>query len=113
MSAIFRAELASLVRLVEHQAALQALDTNERERIRTSRAASEAADRQAVADVLTAADRPMTSTEIANRAGVSRQRVERILDLLGAERKVSRRRSAVRREDGQGYRNSFRYRITK
>lgn len=113
MSAIFRAELANLQRLVEHQAAMQALDTNQRERIRTNMAANRAADRQAVEDVLAAADRSMTSTEISTLAGVSLRRTERILKDMIAAKTATRRRSATRRADGDGFRNNFRYRASK
>lgn len=111
MSALFRAELSNLQRLVARHAAEQTANTNERERARTNREGRLEIDRQAVLDVLTRADRHMTSTEISHRAGVNRQRVDRILGELHDQKLVRRHRRATRRADGEGFRNPYKYRI--
>lgn len=112
MSAAFRADLAGLVRLVESSRHEQEREANAQERQRLQRAAAIAADRQAVLDTLAAADRHMTSTEIAKRAGVSRQRTDSLLDQLVTEKLANRRRRPVRRADGEGIRNPYKYRIS-
>lgn len=111
MSALFRAEIVSLMRLVDQHAVEMAMDHNQRERARTNREGRLEIDRQAVLDVLTRADRHMTSTEISHRAGVNRQRVDRILGELHDQKLVRRHRRATRRADGEGFRNPYKYRI--
>lgn len=113
MSAIFRAEIDGLMRLVARAERDQAHDVDERDRIRAERAASLEADRQAVIDTLRGAERHMTSTEVAARAGVSRQRTDRILMRLLDQQIVSRRRRATRRADGEGHRNPYKYVIAE
>lgn len=111
MSAIFRAEIVSLMRLVASQENGRQIEQAERELARSKQSSRNAADRQAIIDTLAAASRCMTSTEISQRAGVSRQRVDRMLEALLAEKIVTRRRRATRRADGEGFRNPYKYRM--
>ena len=111
MSALFKAEIENLMLLVEKQAIYMAADTNERERLRTDRKRQDEIDRQAVLDMLTAANKPITSIEIANATRINRTRVDRILAELLKKKTATRRRGAVRRDDGGGYRSAYRYRI--
>lgn len=113
MSALFRAEIDSLMRLVARAERDQEHDTSERDRIRAERIASLEADRQAVIDTLHGAERHMTSTEVAARAGVSRQRTDRILMKLLDQKLVRRQRRATRRADGEGFRNPYKYVIAE
>lgn len=84
MSAIFRAEIRSLVRLVERHAAEQQLNTNERERARThvtNRAASVRinrklanSNRQAIIDALRDFARPacpISANKVAEITGIT------------------------------------------
>lgn len=113
MSALFRAEIRSLMRLVAQQSAEMAMDHNQRERARTNRTGRTEADRQAIIDTLNGAERAMSSTEIGKRAGVNRQRTDRILGELHDLQIVTRRRRAQRRPDGDGFRNPYKYRIAR
>lgn len=109
MSAIFRAELANLQRLVRQQHIDAAELHSERKRSRIARKSAEAADRQAVIDTLANAARHLTSTEVSSISGVNRQRCDRILDSLCAEKIAYRHRRRIRRADGQGHRNPYKY----
>lgn len=113
MSAIFRAEIENLQRLVAQQAAYQAADTNERERIRTDKKRRDADDEANIIMVLRITGASMGSVEIANRTGIDRTRVDRILARLLDQKTITRRQAAVRRTDGQGFRKNYRYRIAK
>lgn len=105
MSALFKVEIENLMLLVEKQAIYMAADTNERERLRTDRKRQDEIDRQAVLDMLTAANKPITSIEIANATRINRTRVDSILAELLKKKTATRRRGAVRRDDGGGYVN--------
>ena len=106
-----KAEIENLMLLVKKQALYRDADTNERERMRTDRKRQDELDRQAVLDMLTAANKPITSVEIANATRINRTRIDRILAEFLEKETVTRRRSAVRRDDGGGYRSTYRYRI--
>lgn len=105
MSAIFRAELASLCRLVE--AAQRDLTKRQCEASQQERLNA----RAAVIDALNSATGPLTSTQIADRSGTRPKQVDYILTLLLKNKTVTRRRSATRRADGQGFRNLYKYRV--
>lgn len=113
MSALFRAEIASLQRLVARQQQIADAATKALQRTLAGRKAAAAADRQAVIDTLAGAQKHLTSTEVAKRSGVSRQKCDRILEDLCDEKQATRRRRAVRREDGEGIRNPYKYRLTE
>lgn len=113
MSAVWAADLAGLQRLIAQQQLDDSAERDERERVRNALAAAREADRQAVIDTLRGAERHMTSTEVSARAGVSRQRTDRILMKLLDQKIVRRQRRATRRADGEGFRNPYKYTLQK
>ena len=54
----------------------------------------------------------MFEHDIAVKLDVTRQRVTAALQVLKEQRLVTRRKGARRRDDGQGFRNSWKYRAT-
>jgi len=98
MSAIFRAEIRSLVRLVERHAAEQQLNTNERERARThvtNRAASvrinrklSKSNRATIIDVLreyASKRQPISANKVSEMTGIGDDTTRKHLKDLASE----------------------------
>lgn len=98
MSAIFRAEIRSLVRLVERHAAEQQLNTNERERARThvtNRAASvrinrklSKSNRAAIIDILreyASKRQPISANKVSEMTGIGDDTTRKHLKDLASE----------------------------
>lgn len=110
MSAIFRAEIANLQRVVASHEAMLRMTANEREEARCRQSAARDADDAAILTLLRQEDRPMPCSEIAVMLNFNLRRTDKALARLLAKKEITRRRGAVRRADGEGFRNSWRYR---
>jgi CTP-dependent riboflavin kinase len=97
--------------VAKHSAMVRA--ASEPNRAKRDKAIRDAETRQQIKEAMQRTGVAMTSTEFCNILKTPRQRIDRVLKAMCSDKEITRKRSASRRPDGEGFRSTFKYRLAK